>query len=347
MSSRVVDDLASPWQTDPSGLWAVTVAVGAGRIDAGPGMTISARAGQPGGPSPFARRSFSPALDLGPYDELRFWIRSTRPAGGSPASPFYLALEIAGGPALPRPWLRLLGLRGGGAWELQALWLGDLPAANRQAIASLTLRSLDPSVQFEAVVSDVIAARPEPVQDVDAAFFARLNNRYRVLSGNRTVEVPAILDLPESPGGRTPPYLLITPWAVRQLQDRGGAGELVDNFTGDGSFVRPARRLLELDYGIDVFGETRAQKALLLDSILADFDGKRPLVVSDELVRWVPFTPSADELAASVRPGRTPLFYRLGIEMETGPRRFHAQARPQLAVAHVGDSSREAVVVPQ
>ena len=95
-------------------------------------------------------------------------------------------------------------------WELHRLWLGDMPNTLRQDVGFMRLRSLDPTIAFNASMEDLIAATPEPIQDVGAAMLARQDGRYQVQVEAVNTDVPAILDLPENPGTRPMPYILIT-----------------------------------------------------------------------------------------------------------------------------------------
>jgi len=104
----------------------------------------------------------------------------------------------------------LLPVTGANTWELQRIWLGDMTAALRRAVGFLRLRSLDGTIAFTAAVDDLIATAPRAIEDVDAALLARLDGVWRVPVAGVSTAVPAILDLPESPGTRTAPYVLVT-----------------------------------------------------------------------------------------------------------------------------------------
>jgi hypothetical protein len=344
MTSVVVDDLSTPWQSDGSGLWTLGTAAAGPEISAGGvAMRIDAAAGAASDPAPSAAREFPVPLDLRDVDELRLWLRSSRPATGAPDTPFYLALEATTA-AGPQPlWRRLLPVARADAWELHCLWLGDMADELRQAVATLRLRSLDPTVAFGARVGELMATFPEPIGDLEDALAQRLDNAYSVLVEGAPASVPAIVDVPESPGTRTAPFVLITPWSVRPLEPRGGTSEVVDNFTPDGAHTRPARRLLRLEYRIDAFVTARRQKSHLLERIVADL-AARWLRVGGELLEPVAFEPSESELAGLVVPGRTPLFYRWLVPIEAGPRQFHAQAVPFLTFGQPDEpSATEAV----
>lgn len=343
MSGRVVDDFSTPWQADGSGLWTLASTSGAARLGAdGLGMEIRATAGASASPQPHAERHFTTALDLRDVDELRFWLRSSRAGSGEAARPVYLAFEADTDPPSGTPWRRLLPVRAAEVWELHRLWLGDMPAPLRQAVGYLRLVSLDGRFAFRGAVDDLLATTPQPLTDVDAALLARLDGVFEVDVNGTPTAVPAILDLPEAPGTRTAPYILITPWSVVPVPDRGGAADVVDNPTELGACVRPAPALVRLEYRLDVHAETRAQKSSLLERIVADLF--RPLVVDDDVFALESFQPSWEEAAADIPPGRTPLFYRLFLPVETGPRIFSGAATPYLVVGDLQVRSDSEVV---
>jgi len=324
VSSRLVDAFTTPWTSDPSGRFSVRSDPSAARFGADRrGLEVVATAGAAGDAPPFAEQAYAPALDLRDDDELRLWVRSTRAGDDGPARPAYLALEADTAPAAAAPWRRLLRIGAANRWELARLGLDDMPTAIRRAVGVLRLRSLDPEIAFTAALDDLLAVTPQPFADVDAALIARFDGAYRV--GTRAVAV--ILDLPEVPGTRTAPYLLITPWSA-ELTPRPGA-ELVTDRTDRGASVRPAPVDLLLAFRLDVYARSRVEKATLLDRVAADL--LAPLVVAGIAVDLEPFAGPPDP------PGRTPLYVRLRVPVETGPRAFHPLAQGLLAVGHVDD----------
>jgi hypothetical protein len=335
MSSLMVDNLASPWEVDSTGLWALSITAASSRFgEDGLGMAIVARSGASTDPAPFAQRRFEPPLDLRGTEELRLWLRSSRPGDGGIGHPFYLAFEASSTtPAPTLSWVRLLPVKKRETWELHRLWLGDMPAGLRQAVGVLRLRSLDPTVAFTASIDDLLATTMEPLQDVDTALLARLDRQFQVSIEGTSTDVPAIVDLHENPGERTPPYILITPWSVQAVGERGGSGEIIDNHTTTGAFVRPAPQEIQLEYRVDVFAQVRSHKTLVIEHILGDFGARLRLVVNGEPLEMTPFAPSPEQVAYHVPPGRTPLFYRVNVGMEVGVRQFRPLAVPILSTA--------------
>jgi hypothetical protein len=208
----------------------------------------------------------------------------------------------------------------------------------REALGALRLRSLDATLEFTADVDELIAATPQPVQDLEAALVERLG-KFDLVINNQTVTVPAIVEVPEAPVAPTLPYVRITPWAIVPMAELAGSAESVDNFTDQGAHLRPPPRRLVLDYRIDVHATERAHKTSLLDRVLADLGARAQLAVAGELLDVAPFAVSPVE-AVVTPPGRTPLFLRVTATMEAGPRVFQPRAVPFL-VAGVSRGSAE------
>jgi hypothetical protein len=333
MSGFIVDNLTTSWENDSTGLWSLNISPASSFIsEDGLGMAITAQKGSEGDPTPYARCLFDPLLDLSGAEELRFWFKSSRNGDGSKGKPFYLAFEVftnSQDPALF--WSRLLPVTMVETWEMQRLWLGDMPVGLRQAVGFLQLRSLDPTVAFSGSMDCIIAVTSEPLQDVEQAILDRLNNRFQVSSEGGIIDVPAIIDLPENPGQRTSPYILITPLSIKPNKE--GSGEIVDNYTTEGAFFRPSPSMFQLEYIISIFSNERLQKARLFEGILSDFSKRPYLFVNCEQLRITPFFPSSEESAHLNPPGQTPLFYRLTIFIEVGKRQFRPLAVPFLKTA--------------
>jgi hypothetical protein len=335
MTAVVVDDLTVPWEAS-SPLWTLSVdAAGDALGRGGLGMVIDAAAGAAGSPAPSAERRFTPPLDLGGADELRLWLRSSRPGDGGPARPFYLAFEAAADPAATASWRRFLPVAKSDVWTLHRLFLGDMPTGLRGAVGALRVRGLDPTAAFSAALDDVVAVRPEPVCDVEAALVARLEE----LSG-----MTAVVDVPENPETLARPFVLVTPWSIAPVERRTAVDEAIDNFTDGGAFVRTAPGSLQLEYRIDVFADDRAEKARVLEAIAASILADARLVAANVPLTLVTFAPSPAD-AAAVEPGRTPFYVRVVTEVETGPRRLLGLAVP-FVLAGPADGRETAELTP-
>lgn len=342
MSSLTLNDeniSTNLWLADTSGLWTLSTTNASRSISRRQfATTITARTGED--PPPFAGWAFDPPLALQEressalgsrlFEELRFWFRSDRVADGSSDKPFYLAFEVTNSTGVL--WQRLVPIKQKNVWELHSFWLADMPDTLKRSVQSFTLRSLDASVSFNAAMGDLIAVIPEPLQDVDATLLKELDQRFQVLVGGDLMPVRALVELPEIPGDRALPYILITPWAVQPQLERCGSGELIDNYTVDGAYFRPPLGTVQLDYSIDVFAQNRSQKTYLLEQILDNFNRAPYLIVSGDQWEILPFTPPSEEVSQFTTPGRTPLFYRLVIQVETGDRQLKPRASPYVLV---------------
>jgi hypothetical protein len=347
MSELLVDDFTAAWTADPSGLWTVSSQEQVSHLgEDGKGLLIEAAPGTPAGSGPYAERRFTPALDLRQLDEIRFWLRSSRPGDGTPARPFYLAFEADTDPtAAGGPWRRLVPVSSRDGWELKTMWLGDMPPAVRQAVAVMRLRSLDRTVAFRAAVDDLVATRPEPLVDTDAALLGRLDRAFSVVVAGTPTKVPAVVSVPENPSTQAPPYILIIPWKVLPLGRPAAARDVVDNYTQGGAYVRPAPAAIQLEYALDVVAEERQHKNEVLERIL-DSVARRPrIVVEDVPVELVGFDRDPlTEVPSATR--RTPVFYRVVVAAETGDRRFLGMAQPfVLAAPADGRETAETVQV--
>lgn len=343
MTSVVLDRLEDAWQVDASELWSVSVkAAHSSPAAEGMGMGILAASGAEEDPAPSASRRFTPPLDLRSYTELRFWLRSSRIGGGLTDRPFFLSFEATRDPPDPgTSWSRLLPIERRETWELHRLWLGDMPASLRQEVGSLSLRSLDPTVSFNAAFDSLIACTPEPLGDVDAALSERLHDRFQIRTQDGSAaSVPIVLDLPKNPGERELPFILVTPWSI-ELTEPSPGGEVIDNFGPEGAFVRSRPHTLHLAFRLEVFVQERSQKTLLLGSILSSFAARPYLMVNVERLPLRPFKPRTEQ---AVPPGRTPLFYRLAVRLDVGEPRFQPHAVPFLTTAPSRDGRDKAEV---
>lgn len=333
------------WVADPSGLWTIT-SNDVPRFVSQTGFATAINARSDTSTSPYAQWDLetpvaleereSPAVDSRLFEELRFWFRSNRDADGSADKPFYLAFEVTN--STGDLWQRFIPIQQKSVWEQHSLWLGDMPEALKRSVQSFTLRSLGTDISFNAAIGDLLAVIPEPLQDVDATLLKELDQRFQVLVEGTSRPVRALIELPEIPGDRALPYILITPWAVQPRQERCGSGELIDNFMAEGAYIRPPLETVQLDYSIDVFAQNRAQKTYLLEQILEFFSQAPFLIVGGERWEMLPFQPSSEEVSQFTTPGRTPLFYRLMIQIETGERQLKSLAAPYILVSPIRPS---------
>jgi hypothetical protein len=341
MSARTVDDFSTAWTPDASGLWSTTSTEAADYLRAGGrGMEIVAVPGAGAAPQPFAERRFAPALDLRGDDELRLWLKGSRVGDGRANAPVYLAFEADTDPAAAGgPWQRLLPVAQAGRWEPHALWLADMPAALRAATAVLRVRSLAPQLGFTVAVDELVATRPQPITDGEAALRGRIDGAHSVTVAGAAKAVPAIIELLEKPPQRQAPYVLLRQRRVLPLP-RAANALVVDNHTPAGAYTRPAPAHVQLDYEVDVFVDEGVHRTQLLEEIAGGFAREPRLIVDGRPVELR--TIDVEILAGQVR---APLFYRLEVPVETGARQFSERAAPFLLVGAQDRSGVEEVRV--
>lgn len=260
--------------------------------------------------------------DLRQAAELRLWLRANRVGGSLPLQPFYLQLEAARDAEVEAEWSRSLPVAQAGRWALHTLTLADMPEPLREALGELRITAQRGPNDLTIDVGDGYTARPEPLSDVDRALRARLTRE-------RNGEAVAVdFDVPETTVRPAPPMIWITPLSIADQGHRGASVDLVDNYVSAGGegggilgHIRPRPHTVELGFRIDVYAANRESKVILLDQILADFAQRPYLIVNHERLMLVPFTPSAEESSSLAPPGRTPLFFKVLIEIESGPRR--------------------------
>ena len=97
----------------------------------------------------------------------------------------------------------------------------------------------------------------------------------------------------------------------------------LDYTPAHGAHVRPVPWLTQLDFAIDVYAQTPIQKNQLLAAIVDNFNRQPYLRINAMPLSLLPFTPSPEETASLVSPGRSPLFYRVTVPIERGDRQFY------------------------
>jgi hypothetical protein len=116
---------------------------------------------------------FLPAapLDLGAFDELRFWVNATRAARGSAAAPFYLEFSYVDAGDLPGELHRwFVPVNAPGRWELRRIGIENdrRTAINRLRFTCLT------GVPFACRLDHLLAVREEMLPDLEVALASHL-----------------------------------------------------------------------------------------------------------------------------------------------------------------------------
>jgi hypothetical protein len=111
-------------------------------------------------------------LDLGRFDELRFWVLGTRPADGGASAPFYLELSYTDVNDAPGEEHRFyVPVNRAGVWEQRRIGIaGD----RRSAVNRLRFRCLI-GLPFTCFLDEILAVREEMLKDAEDALSARLS----------------------------------------------------------------------------------------------------------------------------------------------------------------------------
>ena len=163
-----MDPLDATWTSSATALQ-VTADSSLAAEAGGTSMRLSSGAGAAGAS---AERTFAKPLDLSDFDELRFWIRASRPADGSVEQPFWLELsfdDTADTAADDHRWF--VPVNRSGQWEHRRI---GISGERRGAVATIRLTLLD-AEPFECWVDELLAVSEEVVTDVEDALVARLS----------------------------------------------------------------------------------------------------------------------------------------------------------------------------
>ncbi len=233
-----------------------------------------------------------PNLDLTTFDALRFWIQGSRAATGAAVQPFFLELRLASAAvaldAAANTWVRLLPISALDTWELVHLNLTDLPAAIRGAVNRIRLRCTDATSAFTCNLDDLIAVRLEMVQDVEAALIARLHNRL-VLNGNQVAAMFYHTTNGQPPNPPNTPAMRLQRYHVHRADGHLQLDRPRQDYTGNGFAMGGRAMGYDLYYAVEVFTQTAAQHARVLEYLFEQFAPQGQLLVNNELlpVMWV------------------------------------------------------------
>lgn len=255
-----------------------------------------------------ARRIFNP-VDLSDFDELRVWFKSSRPADGSAARPFFLQALLAG-PAMDlnapaNTWERLMPAAQANAWDLVQFGLQDLPPALRTAVNVIELRCVDASAPFTLQLDDLLAVRHEMIGDVDAALLARLDQQF-TLNG---IQVPAVIYSPDKPPNIPLPHLRITHFDLRFAEERTLYAQTRSDYSATGFRLRPVSAAYDLSYEIEAIAASRTEQTRLLEFVLGAFMPYGTLLVNGILLPIECVNVPSDDLIGGSHSGHVLLHF--------------------------------------
>lgn len=265
-----------------------------------------------------AERAF-PAEDLSTLDELRLWIRSSRPGDGAPGRPLFLELALASaGVAFDDPantWRRRLPVTGPGRWELVRLSLDDLPGPVRSAVSAMRLTVIDESVAFTVHLDALFGARDEMIVDAEAALLERLDGTLPVDGGNAGAQFYHTTGTapPNAPPAGQRPTLRIRLEGVHPSRTTHRAAGTARDYAGDGLRMDARAEPYALDYALEPFTDQRSHDAALLDGLLRAFAPRAELVAGGVPlpVEWRGVTP--EPLAGERAVGRLRILTTLAV----------------------------------
>lgn len=257
-----------------------------------------------------------PALDLSDFAELRFWVRASQLANGSPVLPFRLSMRLGSAAlAIGAPgndWLRHTPVDSVANWSLVRVALDDLAPAVRSAASRISFEAVASPAAGPVTVwlDDLRAAAPRMTADAHAALIAALDGGL-LLSGS---PVPAAIEAPGAPVV-APPWIRLVNYDATLAERRGAQARRRADYTEDGHRIWPDPEPWDLFYRIDFVTANPGEQAAMLDFTLQTLGARRPLDVGGlgYSLERVPNILPDDANAAS------PLLrYRLGTWLEHG-----------------------------
>jgi hypothetical protein len=179
MSHVLVHDMDSALTVTGAGL---TVAVEAASA---PGIGGASNRLTGSGAGPATATLASAGLDLGGFDELRFWIIADHAADGSVAHPFFLEVfyEDLTLPGMEFRWF--VPVNEANRWEQRTIGLGANPRAQAVRIGFRAL----PPLSFSCAIDELLAVREEMMLDAEAALVTELE---------RSIALPGLAGIPTS-----------------------------------------------------------------------------------------------------------------------------------------------------
>jgi hypothetical protein len=171
MSNLLVHNMDTAWTSSAPAVLLVSID---GQTFFGEGIASNRFEAQSGALNAFAEFVPGVALNLSNFEELRFWIRSDRPADGSVIRPFYLEfsyLDVNDAPGEEHRWF--VPLNQSGVWEQRRIGIG---ADRRSAIARFRFRCLTDS-PFRCHIDELLAVREEMLPDLEQVLVAQLDRQ--------------------------------------------------------------------------------------------------------------------------------------------------------------------------
>lgn len=163
MSGLLIDDLNTAWNSSNAAVFPTATTT---EMDLVRSRTSNRFAVLPGALNEFAELLPAAPLDLSEFDELRFWVRASRRASGTPRHPFFLEFSYTDTNDLPAEEHRwFVPVNQPGRWEQRRI---GIETDRRSSIDAFRFRSLTDQA-FVADVDTLIAVHDEMLPDLEAA----------------------------------------------------------------------------------------------------------------------------------------------------------------------------------
>lgn len=116
----------------------------------------------------------NPPLNLDPFEELRFWVRSSRSSSGSPNQPFYLEFSyIDDNDAANEMHSWFVPVNRSNMWEQRRIGIEN---ERRSAVSSFSFRCLTTD-SFVCHIDEILAVREEMLPDLESALVVVIENQ--------------------------------------------------------------------------------------------------------------------------------------------------------------------------
>jgi hypothetical protein len=172
--------MATAWTSTAPGVLDVSADFQAFVVDGGASNRLAARAGAIGASAEFAP---SAPLDLGRFDELRFWLLGPVRADGSARAPFYLEFSyLDASDAADETHRWFVPVDRPGVWEQRRI---GIERDRRRAITRLRFTCLG-DAPFTCRLAELLAVQDEMLTDVEEALTRRLTG----------IELPNVTGIP-------------------------------------------------------------------------------------------------------------------------------------------------------
>jgi hypothetical protein len=216
MSQLLVHNMDTAWTSSNGLLLSVTVD---NLVFFGTGAGSNRLVAEPGSQNAFAEFLPGAPLDLGEFEELRFWIRAEPEADGSSDQPFFLEfsyLNAGDAPGVEHRWL--VPVNQVNTWEHRRIGIQD---DSRNAITSFRFTCLT-NLPFACYLDELLAVHEEAFVDLERSLVAELD---------RQVTLPGLTNLALSQAAAPNDTQIVLPLAPdvavgnRILVQGGSAGD--------------------------------------------------------------------------------------------------------------------------